>query len=132
MSRLKFPAAPLVLGFVLGDAMERALRQSLMMSQGDLIDPRVAADIGRDAGFRRGGPFPAAAAALPPPEGSGRLIRIKVTQHEGEMPMNRRRLMAALLATGAALGGPAAALAQWKPSRPIELVVHSGPAAATT
>ena len=36
MSRLKFPIAPLVLGFVLGDAMERALRQSLMMSQGDL------------------------------------------------------------------------------------------------
>jgi putative tricarboxylic transport membrane protein len=36
MSRLKFPVAPLVLGFVLGDAMERALRQSLMMSQGDL------------------------------------------------------------------------------------------------
>jgi putative tricarboxylic transport membrane protein len=36
MRRLDFPAAPLILGFVLGDAMERALRQSLMMSQGDL------------------------------------------------------------------------------------------------
>ena len=36
MSRLTFPVAPLVLGFVLGDSMERALRQSLMMSQGDL------------------------------------------------------------------------------------------------
>ena len=36
MGKLKFPAAPLILGFVLGDAMERALRQSLMMSQGDL------------------------------------------------------------------------------------------------
>jgi putative tricarboxylic transport membrane protein len=35
MRRLDFPAAPLILGFVLGDAMERALRQSLMMSQGD-------------------------------------------------------------------------------------------------
>jgi putative tricarboxylic transport membrane protein len=35
MKRLDFPAAPLILGFVLGDAMERALRQSLMMSQGD-------------------------------------------------------------------------------------------------
>ena len=36
MSRLGFPSAPLILGFVLGDTMERALRQSLMMSQGDL------------------------------------------------------------------------------------------------
>jgi putative tricarboxylic transport membrane protein len=36
MSKLKYPTAPLILGFVLGDAMERALRQSLMMSQGDL------------------------------------------------------------------------------------------------
>src|SRR5262249_6323495 len=36
MSKLKYPSAPLILGFVLGDAMERALRQSLMMSQGDL------------------------------------------------------------------------------------------------
>ena len=35
MRRLDYPAAPLILGFVLGDAMERALRQSLMMSQGD-------------------------------------------------------------------------------------------------
>jgi putative tricarboxylic transport membrane protein len=37
MSKLKYPTAPLILGFVLGDAMERALRQSLMMSQGDLL-----------------------------------------------------------------------------------------------
>jgi len=36
MRRLDFPSAPLILGLVLGDAMERALRQSLMMSQGDL------------------------------------------------------------------------------------------------
>ena len=36
MRRLDYPAAPLILGFVLGDGMERALRQSLMMSQGDL------------------------------------------------------------------------------------------------
>jgi putative tricarboxylic transport membrane protein len=36
MVKLEYPTAPLVLGFVLGDAMERALRQSLMMSQGDL------------------------------------------------------------------------------------------------
>jgi putative tricarboxylic transport membrane protein len=36
MAKLKYPTAPLILGFVLGDAMERALRQSLMMSQGDL------------------------------------------------------------------------------------------------
>ncbi len=35
MRRLDYPAAPLVLGLVLGDPMERALRQSLMMSQGD-------------------------------------------------------------------------------------------------
>jgi putative tricarboxylic transport membrane protein len=36
MRKLEYPTAPLVLGLVLGDAMERALRQSLMMSQGDL------------------------------------------------------------------------------------------------
>ena len=36
MRKLDFPTAPLVLGLVLGDAMEKALRQSLMMSQGDL------------------------------------------------------------------------------------------------
>jgi putative tricarboxylic transport membrane protein len=36
MRRLDYPAAPLILGLVLGDNMERALRQSLMMSQGDL------------------------------------------------------------------------------------------------
>ncbi|HSI40919.1 MAG TPA: tripartite tricarboxylate transporter permease [Xanthobacteraceae bacterium] len=36
MAKLDYPSAPLILGFVLGDAMERAIRQSLMMSQGDL------------------------------------------------------------------------------------------------
>ena len=36
MKQWDYPAAPLVLGLVLGDPMERALRQSLMMSQGDL------------------------------------------------------------------------------------------------
>jgi putative tricarboxylic transport membrane protein len=36
MARLGFPGAPLILGFVLGDGMERALRQSLQMSGGDL------------------------------------------------------------------------------------------------
>jgi putative tricarboxylic transport membrane protein len=36
MRKLDYPAAPLILGVVLGDSMERALRQSLMMSQGDL------------------------------------------------------------------------------------------------
>jgi putative tricarboxylic transport membrane protein len=36
MRKLDYPSAPLILGLVLGDAMERALRQSLMMSQGDL------------------------------------------------------------------------------------------------
>jgi len=36
MRRLDYPSAPLILGLVLGDSMERALRQSLMMSQGDL------------------------------------------------------------------------------------------------
>jgi putative tricarboxylic transport membrane protein len=35
MYRLDFPTAPLVLGFVLGDPLERAVRQSLTMSQGD-------------------------------------------------------------------------------------------------
>jgi putative tricarboxylic transport membrane protein len=36
MRKLDYPSAPLVLGLVLGDSMERALRQSLMMSQGDM------------------------------------------------------------------------------------------------
>ena len=36
MRKLGYPAAPLLLGLVLGDSMEKALRQSLMMSQGDL------------------------------------------------------------------------------------------------
>ncbi len=36
MTKLDYPSAPLILGFVLGDSMERALRQSLMMSQGEL------------------------------------------------------------------------------------------------
>ncbi|MEA2905139.1 MAG: putative tricarboxylic transport rane protein [Alphaproteobacteria bacterium] len=36
MAKLRYPSAPLILGFVLGDNMERALRQSLMMSQGDI------------------------------------------------------------------------------------------------
>ena len=38
MNKLGFPIAPLILGFVLGDAMERAVRQSLTMSNGD---PRI-------------------------------------------------------------------------------------------
>lgn len=36
MRKLDFPTAPLILGLVLGDSMEKALRQSLMMSQGDV------------------------------------------------------------------------------------------------
>src|SRR5690349_766767 len=36
MRKLDYPSAPLVLGIVLGGAMERALRQSLMMSGGSL------------------------------------------------------------------------------------------------
>jgi len=36
MRKLDFPTAPLILGMVLGDGFERALRQSLMMSEGDL------------------------------------------------------------------------------------------------
>jgi putative tricarboxylic transport membrane protein len=36
MRKLSFPTAPLVLGLVLGNSMERALRQSLMMSQGSM------------------------------------------------------------------------------------------------
>jgi putative tricarboxylic transport membrane protein len=36
MRKLDFPTAPLILGLVLGGAMERALRQSLMMSDGSL------------------------------------------------------------------------------------------------
>jgi putative tricarboxylic transport membrane protein len=36
MRKLDYPSAPLILGLVLGGAMERALRQSLMMSEGSL------------------------------------------------------------------------------------------------
>ena len=36
MRKLDYPSAPLILGMVLGGAMERALRQSLMMSEGNL------------------------------------------------------------------------------------------------
>jgi putative tricarboxylic transport membrane protein len=36
MRKLDYPTAPLVLGLVLGDPMEKALRQSLMMSNGEL------------------------------------------------------------------------------------------------
>lgn len=36
MRKLDFPTAPLVLGLVLGDAMEKSLRQALMMSQGHI------------------------------------------------------------------------------------------------
>jgi len=36
MRRLDYPAAPLLLGLVLGDLMENAMRQSLMMSNGDI------------------------------------------------------------------------------------------------
>ena len=36
MRKLGFPAAPLMLGMVLGKRLELALRQSLMMSQGDI------------------------------------------------------------------------------------------------
>jgi putative tricarboxylic transport membrane protein len=36
MRKLDFPSAPLILGLVLGGALERALRQSLMMSDGSL------------------------------------------------------------------------------------------------
>jgi putative tricarboxylic transport membrane protein len=36
MRKMDYPAAPLILGLVLGDLMENALRQSLMMSQGDV------------------------------------------------------------------------------------------------
>ena len=46
MAKLNFPTAPLILGFVLGDSMERALRQSLSMSRGDpfiLVDRPIAA-----------------------------------------------------------------------------------------
>lgn len=36
MAKQGYPPGPFILGFVLGDPMERALRQSLMMSSGDL------------------------------------------------------------------------------------------------
>jgi putative tricarboxylic transport membrane protein len=36
MRKLDYPSAPLILGLVLGGALERALRQSLMMSEGSL------------------------------------------------------------------------------------------------
>ena len=36
MRKLDYPSAPLILGLVLGGALERALRQSLMMSDGSV------------------------------------------------------------------------------------------------
>jgi putative tricarboxylic transport membrane protein len=36
MRKLDYPSAPLILGLALGGGMERALRQSLMMSEGKL------------------------------------------------------------------------------------------------
>jgi putative tricarboxylic transport membrane protein len=36
MRKLDYPSAPLILGLALGAGMERALRQSLMMSEGSL------------------------------------------------------------------------------------------------
>ncbi len=36
MRKVEYPAAPLILGLVLGDLMENAVRQSLMMSGGDV------------------------------------------------------------------------------------------------
>ena len=36
MRKLDYPSAPLILGLVLGAPLERALRQSLMMSDGSL------------------------------------------------------------------------------------------------
>jgi TctA family transporter len=36
MKKLDYPAAPLVLALVLGNGFETALRQSLMISQGDM------------------------------------------------------------------------------------------------
>jgi putative tricarboxylic transport membrane protein len=36
MRKLDYPSAPLILGLVLGGPLERALRQSLMMSEGSL------------------------------------------------------------------------------------------------
>lgn len=41
--------------------------------------------------------------------------------------MNRRKLLTTALALSAAFAVAPAAQAQWKPTRPIELVVHSGP-----
>ncbi len=53
MRKLDFPAAALILGMVLGDGLERALRQSLMMSQGDiaiLITRPISGDFVGDRG----------------------------------------------------------------------------------
>jgi putative tricarboxylic transport membrane protein len=36
MRKMEYPAAPLILGIVLGDLMENAVRQSLMMSRGEI------------------------------------------------------------------------------------------------
>ncbi len=37
LRRLDIPASPIILGMVLGDLMEQALRQSLMISDGSLL-----------------------------------------------------------------------------------------------
>ena len=55
MRKLDFPAAALILGMVLGDGLERALRQSLMMSQGDIAILVNAADFRNFVGDRGAG-----------------------------------------------------------------------------
>jgi len=50
MRRLDYPSAPLILGLVLGDAMERALRQSLMIVAGGSGHSGIPADFGHNAG----------------------------------------------------------------------------------
>ena len=51
--KLDYPLAPLVLALVLGDLAENALRQSLIMSQGSLADPRSTRPISGAISARR-------------------------------------------------------------------------------
>ena len=47
LRRLDYPVAPLVLGMVLGDLMEKGLRRGLVLSDGSLDAVLHAADLGR-------------------------------------------------------------------------------------
>ena len=133
MVEFRYPTAPLILGFVLGDAMERAFRQTLMMSQGDISTFLDAARWRRPCwrspllvlltpllGLLQ--PVARRKAAVEP-----RLSRPAADASQGGVEdattnsrAGDRRWQPSLLAIDAQAQ-------QFKPSKPIEIVAHGGP-----